>query len=161
MSGNLTSRETTFEIGATFPPQARVRAKAEFARVFEHGRRVVTPLLTLHYLLDDRPARLGLAVSRKVDRRAVGRNRIKRRLRDFFRRHRAMLAGGAFVVVARNTAANASGPDLLAAFKHALERSGALPTNPAPCTMPPASIPQTLTPTPNAPEPTSAPSADA
>ena len=30
----------------------------------------------------DTPARLGLAVSRKVDPRAVGRNRIKRVLRD-------------------------------------------------------------------------------
>ncbi len=161
MAGSLTSCEKSFEMGATFPPQARVRAKAEFTRVFEQGRRVVTPLLTLHFLIDDRPARLGLAVSRKVDGRAVGRNRIKRRLRDFFRRHRAVLAGGAFVVVARHSAAKATGPELIAAFQHALQRSGALPTNPAPCTMPPASIPQTLTSTPNAPAPPSAPSADA
>ena len=39
-----------------------------------------------------RPRRLGLAVSRKVDKRAVGRNRIKRVLRDCFRHHRPWTA---------------------------------------------------------------------
>src|SRR5690606_24298321 len=60
-----------------YPRAARVRAKAEFARVFEQGRRVAEPMLALHWLADDAPARLGMAVSRKVDPRAVGRNRIK------------------------------------------------------------------------------------
>ncbi len=172
MAGRLMSREIEFceielcEIDAakgraTFPPQARVRAKAEFSRVFERGRRFSTPLLTVHYLADDQPARLGLAVSRKVDRHAVGRNTIKRRLRDYFRRRRAMLASGAYVVVARNTAARASGPELLAAFEQALLRSGTLPANPAPCTMPPASLSQTHMPTPNASPPPSSSSADA
>jgi ribonuclease P protein component len=131
----------------SFPPEARVRAKAEFGRVFEHGRRFAMPLLTLHYLLDDRPARLGLAVSRKVDGRAVVRNRIKRRLRDYFRRRRAVLAGGAYVVVARPPAAAATGTELLAAFERALLRAGALPTKAAPCTMPPASPSTTFAPT--------------
>jgi ribonuclease P protein component len=154
-------------MGARFPPQARVRAKSEFGQVFEHGRRVGTPLLTLHYLADAdsaagthlaRSARLGLAVSRKVDPHAVGRNRIKRRLRDYFRRRRDWLVAGAYVVVARNSAAAASGPELLAAFEQALKRSGALPANAPPCTMPPApsrhTFASTLAPTP--PSPTSA-----
>ncbi len=155
------STSDTAETRATFPPQARVRAKAEFGQVFELGRRFSTPLLTVHYLADDRPARLGLAVSRKVDRQAVGRNRIKRRLRDYFRRRRAELAGGAYVVVARNTAARATGPELIAAFEQALLRSGTLPAKPAPCTMPPASQPPTSTSAPRAPIPPSSSSADA
>jgi ribonuclease P protein component len=144
-----------------FPPEARVRAKTEFGRVFEHGRRQATPLLTLHYLLDERPARLGLAVSRKVDGRAVVRNRIKRRLRDYFRRHRGALAGGAYVVVARTPAAAATGPELLAAFERALLRAGALLAKAAPCTMPPASPSTTLAPTSNASASSASPSADA
>jgi ribonuclease P protein component len=146
---------------ATFPPHARVRAKAEFGRVFEQGRRFSTPLLTVHYLADDRPARLGLAVSRKVDPHAVGRNSIKRRLREYFRRRRAVLAGGAYVVVARNTAARATGPELLAAFEQALLRSGTLPAAVAPCTMPPASLPPTSTSTPSASIPPSSSYTDA
>ena len=54
--------------------------------MFEGGRRLGDALLGLHWLPGDGEPRLGLAVSRKVDPRAVGRNRIKRVLRDDFRR---------------------------------------------------------------------------
>jgi ribonuclease P protein component len=84
----------------SFPPAARVRASAEFGRVFDGGRRHASPALSLHWLRDAQPARLGLAVSRKVDPNAVGRNRIKRVLRDEFRHARAALPPGAYVVVA-------------------------------------------------------------
>lgn len=157
----MAERKTASACDAGFPPSARVRAKLEFGRVFEHSRRYATPLLTLHYLADEQPARLGLAVSRKVDRRAVVRNRIKRRLRDFFRRRRAVLAGGAYVVVARSGAARCSGAELLAAFEQALRRSGALPANAAPCTMPPASLSPPLASAPNPPASPSTPSAGA
>jgi ribonuclease P protein component len=69
-----------------FPAASRVRAKAEYGRVFADGRRCATPLLALHLLPGGEGARLGLAVSRKADPHAVGRNRIKRVLRDAFRR---------------------------------------------------------------------------
>lgn len=97
-------------------------------------------MLALHHLSDDRPARLGLAVSRKVDTRAVVRNRIKRVLRDHFRRERHALPGGAYVIVARAAAARASGAELASAFRHALRRL-ALPPSPLSGTMPPASPP--------------------
>ena len=71
--------------------------------------------------------RLGLAVSRKVDTRAVERNRIKRNLREQFRQLRAELAGGAYVVVARRDATKLSNPELRAAFVALLQRAGALP----------------------------------
>ena len=90
------------------PRQARVRARADFDRVFGEGRRTGTPLLALHLHRDGQPARLGLAVSRKVDRRAVGRNRIKRALREEFRAIRASLPAAAYVLVARPAAASAS-----------------------------------------------------
>ena len=53
-------------------------------------------------------SRLGLVVSRRVDKRAVVRNRIKRRLREIFRLHRARLTQPLdIVVVARREAATA------------------------------------------------------
>jgi ribonuclease P protein component len=51
-------------------------------------------------------ARLGLTVSRKVGN-AVKRNRVKRVLRDWFRRHRLDCPAAAIVFVARNGAAEA------------------------------------------------------
>lgn len=130
------------------PRQARVRVRADFDRVFGEGRRTGTPLLALHLLHDGRPARLGLAVSRKVDPRAVGRNRIKRALREEFRAIRALLPDAAFVVVARPAAAGASRTALREAFHQALRRAGALPASGAGGTMPAASPVPATTPRP-------------
>ncbi len=107
-----------------------MRAKAEFARVFESGVRRAEPALALHWLADPAPPRLGLAVSRKVDPRAVGRNRIKRSLREAFRRRRADLAPGAYVVVARQAAAALDNRALVETFQRLLARIGALPPPP-------------------------------
>ena len=119
-----------------FPRSARVRVRAEFDRIFTDGRRVADPLLSLHWLHDDIPPRLGLAVSRKVDPRAVGRNRIKRILREQFRALRDVLAPGSYVAVARQSARTAEPQALRAALIALLRRSGALPASGAPGTMP-------------------------
>ena len=136
---------------ARFPRQARVRARADFDRIFKDGRRVALPALALHWLGDGQPARLGLAVSRKVDPRAVGRNRIKRLLRDTFRHLRPTLADGAYVLVARAPAATATPVALREAFHHLLRRAGALPPPAAEVTMPPADSRPATPPSPSTP----------
>lgn len=133
---------------ARFPRQARVRARADFDRIFRDGRRVAQPMLALHWLADGQAPRMGLAVSRKVDKRAVGRNRIKRVLRDEFRHGRATLAAGAYVFVARAAAATASGEALRAAMRSLLRRAGALPHPATGGTMPGAVSSRTASPTP-------------
>jgi ribonuclease P protein component len=204
-------------VGVTrrFPRAARVRTRAEYDRIFQHGRRVALPVLALHWrpafqppVADaiDRPstpsepaanatpskldalavpnaveptpasanapehrsgsqargapaardrtqradtasvappspdagARLGLAVSRKVDRRAVVRNRIKRGLRETFRAQRATLAPGEYVVVARPGAAALDADALQRTLLTLLHRAGALPPAPPAGTMPAA-----------------------
>jgi ribonuclease P protein component len=133
-----------------FPRTARVRARSDFDRIFKHGRRVALPVLALHWQTADaarasceqanlarpnarlrfeRPdsgPRLGLAVSRKVDPHAVGRNRIKRAMRETFRAHRAVLADGDYVVVARVGAARCDHQQLRVALLSLLQRAGAL-----------------------------------
>lgn len=125
-----------------FPRTARVRARGDFDRIFKQGRRVALPVLALHWQAGDvgRP-RLGLAVSRKVDPHAVGRNRIKRVLRDEFRRRQADLAAGDYVVVARVGAARFSGAEIRAAFVGLLVRAGALPAPALPGSAPPVTMP--------------------
>lgn len=54
-------------------------------------------------------ARVGLAISKKVDKRAVVRNRIKRQVRESFRQHLQELPPADFVVMANAAAADASG----------------------------------------------------
>ncbi|MFT3755529.1 MAG: ribonuclease P protein component [Pseudoxanthomonas sp.] len=122
---------------ACFPPAARVRAKADYGRVFDQAKRTSHPLLALHWRRAETPARLGLAVSRKVDKRAVVRNRIKRSLREVFRHLRPQLVGGDYVIVARSAAAVAANAQLAEAFVQVLRRAGALPPPAGGGTMPP------------------------
>lgn len=128
------------------PRGARVRSKAQFEQVFRSGRRSADPLLALHWPDDGNTPRLGLAVSRRVDGRAVGRNRIKRALRECFRHRRAQLRPGAYVVVARTPAAGAPGRALCEALQRRLRALGALPPPASLGTMPPAAAPATPSP---------------
>lgn len=132
-----------------FPRSARVRTRAQYTLVFDTARRFSDPLLSLHWRSGDTPARLGMAVSRKVDPRATARNRIKRVLRDAMRHLLPELAGGDYVIVARSAAAKASNPQIRDAFLRLLGRAGALPLPACPGTMPPARTvrPSSLSPT--------------
>ncbi len=131
-----------------FPRHARVRARSDFDRIFKQGRRVALPLMALHVnpLTESAAApagpRLGLAVSRKVDPRAVGRNRIKRVLRDAFRHWRAELPSADYVLVARPGASRCTSIELREAFAALLRRAlpapaPALPALPPDATMRP------------------------
>jgi len=110
-----------------FPPQVRVRTAAQYKTVFDSRLRVAHPLLNLYWCQTDAPARLGLIVSRKVDKRAVGRNRIKRVLREAMRHVRRGLRNGDYVFLARPDAKTAKNKQIQAAVIQLLRRSGALP----------------------------------
>lgn len=112
-------------------------------------------MLSLHWRSGETPPRLGMAVSRKVDTRAVGRNRIKRVLRDAMRHLLPELAGGDYVIVACSAAAKATNPQIRDAFVRLLRRAGALPLPAAPGTMPPARAPRPSSLSPTEPDPRS------
>lgn len=72
----------------TFPKRCRLSGSKAFSQVFEQA--VVSADACFKILGRDTgqsDARLGMAVSRQVDRRAVGRNRLKRIIRESFRLH--------------------------------------------------------------------------
>lgn len=108
-----------------FCPAQRLRTPAEFTRVFKSGRRCGDGC----FLVIAAPAqgpqpRLGLAVSRKVSKRAVQRNRIKRLVRESFRKHSADLPSLDIVVMARSGAAACDNQRLTASIDALLERTG-------------------------------------
>lgn len=120
---------------ARFRRIQRLRLPQEFQLVFTQGQRVNGRYFRLH-LRPATAARLGLAVSRKVDTRAVERNRIKRAAREGFRRSHALLLPFDYVLVARREAAQASsaalGEDLSSLWRRAaaLKRTAAAGTMP-------------------------------
>ena len=92
--------------GANFPRAARVLKPAEFLALRRNSRRISVG----HFHVEAAPtqracARVGLAVSRRVSKRAVVRNRIKRQVRESFRQRRAELPAFDVMVVARSSAA--------------------------------------------------------
>jgi ribonuclease P protein component len=99
----MTAPATPVCPGHRFSKQDRLLRRAEFLAVQAQGRRVHTPhfVLILRNRGDEGPARLGLTTSRK-SANAVGRNRIRRLLREVFRTERAAFPlGHDCVVIAR------------------------------------------------------------
>tara|TARA_Y100000589_G_scaffold104192_1_gene98501 strand:+ start:14022 stop:14414 length:393 start_codon:yes stop_codon:yes gene_type:complete len=81
-----------------FPRSRRILRPSEFVAVYDHGHSVRRGPLLVHALGSGDTTRLGLSVSRKVGN-AVTRNRVKRRLRDAFRRLQHELPAGYDLVV--------------------------------------------------------------
>ncbi len=100
--------------------RVRLRHKVDFDRVFARPGKSTNGFFTVLYRSNQLPyARLGLAVSRKVSKQAVVRNRIKRVVRESFRQHRQALSGLDVVVISRAAAAGCDNAALFASlFRH-------------------------------------------
>jgi len=69
-----------------FTKNAKLIKTDEFSSVFNFRKRISARFLAVHYQPNDiGHARLGLVVGKKVARRAVDRNYMRRVLREFFR----------------------------------------------------------------------------
>lgn len=84
---------------STFPKAARILARREFVVLQRKGRR----RHTLHFVVMTRPrqtgcSRLGITASRRFGN-AVMRNRMKRYVREFFRRYQAALVPSQDILV--------------------------------------------------------------
>lgn len=72
----------------SFSKKAKLIKTDEFSSVFNFRKRISTQHLALHYLPNHQQhARLGLVVGKKVAKRAVDRNYMRRVLREYFRLH--------------------------------------------------------------------------
>ncbi len=88
--------------GACFPRRARLTGRNAFAGVFAHPAKSSDRYFTVLARPNDLAyPRLGLAISRKVAKSAVARNRLKRVVRESFRRHQQRLGGLDCVVMGR------------------------------------------------------------
>ena len=93
------SRSESSRLDQRFPRSCRLTARRQYLAVYGRGHRVGCKSLTLFGLANTLGVcRLGITVTRKSGG-ATRRNRIKRLLREVFRRHRDDLPHGIDVVV--------------------------------------------------------------
>lgn len=80
-------------LGFRLPKEARLARRADFLRVYEHGKRFEGRFMTVFILPGERPNhRLGVTATKKaIGNKAHDRNRAKRLLRESFRLSRAEL----------------------------------------------------------------------
>jgi ribonuclease P protein component len=83
----------------TFRREERIRKRADFQRILKEGAKYQAP----HFRVSIRPnalsySRLGITVGRRIGS-AVVRNRLKRRIREFFRLNKESLPGSSDLVV--------------------------------------------------------------
>ena len=93
-----------------FPKTARLRKRAEFVNLSRRGVKLQSANFVIIIGANGRQEnRLGITVSGKIGN-AVTRNRIKRSIREYFRRHRAELPMESdILVIARRGAAELEG----------------------------------------------------
>lgn len=98
-----------------FPRGLRLVKPAEFQRIFRAAdcKSGDDNLALLACNNDVAHPRLGLAITKRVVRKAVDRNRIKRLVRESFRRHQTELGGLDVVVLSRDGAAKSSNEELV------------------------------------------------
>ena len=96
-----------------FPPQLRLRKPADYKKVFSDPIRSTDAYFTVLASLNTNGyPRLGLAIAKKIIKKAVDRNILKRTIRESFRLHQQKLNNIDVVVLARKEALHAS-PELL------------------------------------------------
>ena len=83
---------TTAKARQTLPKQSRLRARAEFQKVYAEGQRYDGRLMAAFLRRNHLPEhRLGVTASTKAIGKSVDRNRARRLLREVFRRSRTEL----------------------------------------------------------------------
>lgn len=102
----------------SFPRQLRLLRAADFDNVFQNGQRSADRLFTILFRQNSlKHPRLGFAISKQKVRRAVGRNRLRRLVREDFRSRAAGLPPVDLVVLARETTAAAGRGELVASLE--------------------------------------------
>jgi ribonuclease P protein component len=115
-------------VSETFSKDDRLRKRREFEECYASGVRVSGRHIQVFLLVDPpgsrRRTRLGISVPRRVGT-AVTRNRVRRRLREIFRRTRPLFgsAPARLVVNARPSSAGAAFSELLEDYRSAVTRA--------------------------------------
>ncbi|MCB0317855.1 MAG: ribonuclease P protein component [Bdellovibrionales bacterium] len=102
MSENISENKLKY----TLPDNSRIKKRSEFLYVQNNGAKFYSRhflVIALENCLNT--SRIGVTISKKIDKRATMRNRIKRRIKEVFRINRHSLVNNFdIVIIARKNA---------------------------------------------------------
>ena len=96
----------------TLPKSERLLAPSAFKTVYSNRQFGGSALFTFNVLGSQADKKIGVTVSKKVSKRAVDRNRIKRIVKEFYRHHKSQIGLAHIVVTAKPKCATATNPEL-------------------------------------------------
>ncbi len=84
----------------SYPAKARIKKREDFVRLQEGGNKASARNLLLIYLPSSlSESRFGIVVTRRLDQRAVVRNRVRRKIREVLRLNRSRLKGSFDILI--------------------------------------------------------------
>jgi len=113
-----------------YPRSARLQRRGQFLYVQGNGRKCHARHCLLIFLPNKEPtSRIGITVSKKIDKRAVVRNLIRRRIREAMRdiRDRIRPQSVDLVIIARQSSNGASAQELRIDLESALLKARLIP----------------------------------
>ena len=113
------------EESADFQKSKRLLNSEQYRGVLRQGKKLFNPLFLLFILPNNQmQSRLGITVSKKVSKRAVDRNRIKRQVREYFRLNKVFVSNCDVVLIANPAAANKNNKEIRHALKNVWHKAG-------------------------------------
>ena len=86
-------------------PSRRVKRRKDYLRIQSEGRKIrskhflTTVAARIGSVSESADSRIGVTITKKIDKRAARRNRLRRRIREFFRLNRSRLRPSTDIVV--------------------------------------------------------------
>ena len=101
----------------------RINKTRDLQKVYRSGKTLHTPALVIKFV-PGLKSRIGFVVSKKVSKKAVERNRIKRALREHIRLSLPSLQAGEYMLVAKPAAAGYKGKELSEQLNLVFKKAG-------------------------------------
>ncbi|MDD5455448.1 MAG: ribonuclease P protein component [Candidatus Margulisbacteria bacterium] len=98
----------------------KLKTSKEYADTLNHGKKLTGKGLVIYFKQSEQ-LKVGIIASKKVDKLAVGRNKIKRTVREIFRLNKPFVVGD-YVIIAKSSILKMSYRDIKEDYENILNR---------------------------------------